>query len=98
MGQHALVNRTGIILVSALITLGLFVFMAQLIHNPQPLSGQASEHPFHLRKTVNPNHLNPFRQGSALPLRVRAIYSSISTLRLLPPKCQPKPHSLPNRQ
>jgi len=27
------------------LTLGLFVFMAQLIHNPQPLSGQASDAP-----------------------------------------------------
>lgn len=45
MGQNALVNRTWIIIVSALITLGLFVFMAQLIHNPQPLSGQASDAP-----------------------------------------------------
>lgn len=45
MGQNVIVNRTGIIVVSALITLGLFVFMAQLIHNPQPLSGQASDAP-----------------------------------------------------
>ncbi|MDL3986746.1 energy transducer TonB [Shewanella xiamenensis] len=45
MGPNALVNRTGIIIVSALITLGLFVFMAQLIHNPQPLSGQTSDAP-----------------------------------------------------
>lgn len=45
MGQNVIVNRTGIIVVSALITFGLFVFMAQLIHNPQPLSGQASDAP-----------------------------------------------------
>lgn len=45
MGQNVIVNRTGIIVVSALITLGLFVFMAQLIHNPQPLSGQATDAP-----------------------------------------------------
>lgn len=45
MGQNVIVNRTGIIVVSALITLGLFVFMAQLIHNPQPLSGQTSDAP-----------------------------------------------------
>ncbi|AAN57525.1 energy transducer TonB [Shewanella oneidensis MR-1] len=45
MGQNVIVNRTGIIVVSALIPLGLFVFMAQLIHNPQPLSGQATDAP-----------------------------------------------------
>ncbi len=45
MSQNALVSRTGLILASALITLGLFVFMAQLINNPQPVTGQASDAP-----------------------------------------------------
>lgn len=45
MSQNALVSRTGLILASALITLGLFVFMAQLINNPQTITGQASDAP-----------------------------------------------------
>lgn len=45
MSQNALVSRTGLILASALITLGLFVFMAQLINNPQTVAGQASDAP-----------------------------------------------------
>ncbi|KZK70815.1 energy transducer TonB [Shewanella baltica] len=45
MSQNALVSRTGLILASALITLGLFVFMAQLINNPQTVTGQASDAP-----------------------------------------------------
>ena len=45
MSQNALVSRTGLILASALITLGLFVFMAQLINKPQTVTGQASDAP-----------------------------------------------------
>ncbi|EGT3627508.1 TonB family protein [Morganella morganii] len=45
MSQNALVSRTGLILASALITLGLFVFMAQLINKPQTATGQASDAP-----------------------------------------------------
>jgi protein TonB len=45
MKPNSLLNRTGIISVSALITLGLFVFMAQLIHNPITTTGQATDAP-----------------------------------------------------
>ncbi|MCH1929992.1 TonB family protein [Shewanella sp. A25] len=45
MTQHAMLNRSGIPVVSALITLGLFVFMAELVRSPQPLGGDVSEPP-----------------------------------------------------
>ncbi|MGI2150073.1 transport protein TonB [Shewanella baltica] len=76
MSQNALVSRTGLILASALITLGLFVFMAQLINNPQPVKGQASDAPqinilMAERTPIPPKEKNKPEPPKPIPARER---------------------------
>lgn len=76
MSQNALVSRTGLILASALITLGLFVFMAQLINNPQPVTGQASDAPqinilMAERTPIPPKEKNKPEPPKPIPARER---------------------------
>ncbi len=76
MTQYAMVNRTGIPVVSALITLGLFVFMAELVRSPQPLGGQVSEPPqFDIwvpeRTVIPPQTHRTLEPPKPMPMRER---------------------------